>query len=208
MIDCKVIKNFVGHSSVNLERGIFDGCEFILPEKLTNKIVGTYNGRMTIVNSVVRNSTFENWLGYYGGNSSNWTYNGIIIEGSLGGRELLAIDESWYNNTFKNCATMYRKWAIMTDFKFVGDNLMSDCSGGGKLYSWLYLDPFWNGYSGLYEKGDPETASKFIRCTFLKTSYGFHRNGANPKMIFKSCTFDDVSHPKNVSFLKNTYVLE
>jgi hypothetical protein len=97
----------------------------------------------------------------------------------------------------------------MNNFKFIGENLLTDDLQDGKLYSIFRADPFWNGYSGSYEVGDSNIASKFIGCTFNKTVFRFHQNGANPKMIFRSCIFDEYCGPNtNYFYPQNTYVLE
>jgi hypothetical protein len=209
LVNCNMIKNRVGVVTANLEDDILDNCNIIIPRKMINAISGAGNGQITIVESIVRNCTFENWLGYYKNNTGSEVTNGILITGNLGGKDQLSIDESWYNNTFINCVTKYKYWAIMNNFKFIGENLLTDDLQDGKLYSIFRADPFWNGYSGSYEVGDSNIASKFVGCTFNKTVFRFHQNGANPKMIFRSCIFDEYCGPNtNYFYPQNTYVLE
>ena len=207
MQDCKIIKNNKGDFSALLKRSNFDNCEFLIPEKVLVKVVNEANGYLEIANSVFRNCHFENWLGKYKGNDATWTHEGIAFV-RRNDDIRLTVDERSSNNTFKNCAVIFRQWAIMTNFKFIGDNLLTDTLPDGDLYSYFYAYPFRasEGY-GAHNPEDPNICSVFNKCSFIKTTTIC--TGTSHIMKVIDCFFDEYCGPGTGNFFNNnTYIME
>jgi hypothetical protein len=217
MEDCDIVKNFVGGFTFDLEKTILTNCNFTIPEKMLVKSTGAKNGYITIGNSVINNCTFENWLGRYKGNNSTYTNEGIVFKRKDGETKRIAIDDRSRNNTFKNCAVIFRHRVVMTDFKFVGDNLLTDDLPDGELYSYFFAYPYGSGSSSaLNDPEYPNLNSVFNRCSFVKTKLG--GNSTDFKMKLINCYFDEYCvesptpgrpHDNNYNFfLPGSYVFE
>jgi hypothetical protein len=96
----------------------------------------------------------------------------------------------------------------MTDFKFVGDNLLTDDLPDGKLYSYFFAYPYGSGSeSALNDPEYPNLHSVFNRCSFVKTKLG--GNSTDFKMKLINCYFDEYCGPGTGNFFNNnTYIME